>query len=136
MTAVFFSQNSVFAVCLVIALLTAPLFSAQAQPAEDDAEVKSIWACQLSGSTEEDLFLVADGSSSYIKLYDDRIWGSFSRSADTRRWDFGGNSKEYYQYSIILSEPGEAILHDFGDAGSVSSPKEAIEYRYQCRLAQ
>ena len=136
MTAVFFSQNSVFAVCLVIALLSAPLFSAQAQPAEDDAEVKSIWACQLSGSTEEDLFLVADGRSSYIKLYEDRIWGSFSRSADTRRGDFGGNSKEYYQYSIVLTESGEAILHDFGDAGSGSPPKEAIEYRYQCRLAQ
>ncbi len=136
MTAVFFSQNSVFAVCLVIALLTAPLFSAQAQPAEDDAQVKSIWACQLSGSTEEDLFLVADGSSSYIKLYDDRIWGSFSRSADTRRWDFGGNSKEYYQYSIILTESGEAILYDFGDAESGSLPEEAIEYRYQCRRAQ
>jgi hypothetical protein len=115
----------------IIAIISAFLvFGSSLCLAETDS--KQVWACAVEGSAEEDLFLVAWGARSYIKLYDTRVWGNQYQDGTDLRWDFGESRNKHYQFSVMLNTEGHADYYDFNSEDSGSRPS----YRYQCRLAQ
>lgn len=95
---------------------------------------KKIWACAADGAQEEDLFLVAWGERSYVKLYEARIWGSNYQEGDDLRWDFGYAKGGTSAFSAVLKPDGDLDYYDFRNV----RPGESIEasYHYKCRLAQ
>lgn len=98
------------------------------------AASKQIWACAAHGAEDEDLFLVAWGKQSYVKLYDARIWGNHYAEDGNLRWDFGKGNGGQVAYSAILKPDGEVDYYDFREV----PPGEAVtaSYHYRCRLAQ
>ena len=102
--------------------------------AADEGDHKRVWACRADGTAEEDLFLVAWGRQSYVKLYDARIWGNHYREGDELRWDFGSGHNRHPDFSAILKQDGSLDYYDFRNV----RPGEEIEasYHYSCRLAQ
>ena len=95
---------------------------------------KQIWACKARGADEEDLWLVSWGSQSYIKLYEQRVWGNHYKEDDNLRWDFGWGPGGTAKYSAILKPSMHLDYYDFTTA-EPGQPTETI-YRYRCRVAQ
>lgn len=102
--------------------------------AADDGDRKRVWACNANGTPEEDLYLVAWGWRSYVKLYEARIWGNHYREGDELRWDFGSGRNRHSDFSAILKQDGSLDYYDFRNV----QPGEEIEasFHYSCRLAQ
>jgi hypothetical protein len=94
---------------------------------------KKIWACKARGDSSEDLHLVQWGQRSYVKLYENRIWGSHYPDGDDLRWDFGQQRNGYAAFSAVLKPSGKLDYYDFRTAGA-----DAIEasYNYTCRVVQ
>ena len=95
---------------------------------------KQIWACKARGADEEDLWLVAWGSQSYIKLYENRVWGNHYPEDETLRWDFGWGEGGLAKYSAILRPSGQMEYYDFTDVDPETAAPASYEYR--CREAQ
>ena len=95
---------------------------------------KQIWACKARGADEEDLWLVAWGSQSYIKLYENRVWGNHYVEDENLRWDFGWGTGGLAKYSAILQPSGRLDYYDFTDVDTETAA--AASYEYRCRLAQ
>ena len=113
---------------LVVALLAVYPLSALA---END---KDIWACKAQGADEEDLWLVAWGSQSYIKLYGNRVWGNHYTEDETLRWDFGRGKGGLANYSAILQPGGRMAYYDFTNLDPETAAPATYDYR--CRVAQ
>lgn len=94
---------------------------------------RHIWACRVSPDAAEDLWLVEWGPKSYVKLYDNRLWSSFSYEGDDRRWDFDRRPDGLARYSVVLKPDLTVDYYDFTEAkaGEELSPA----YHYQCRIA-
>jgi hypothetical protein len=91
-----------------------------ANSAAENSE-KRIWACKVSPDAEEDLWLVEMGtSSSYVKLYGNRI-----------RWDFDRRSDGLARYSAILKPDNSVDYYDF--EGAKAGEQLAPSYHYTCR---
>jgi hypothetical protein len=102
-----------------------------ANSAAENSE-KRIWACKVSPDAEEDLWLVEMGtSSSYVKLYGNRIWGNFSYEGEDRRWDFDRRSDGLARYSAILKPDNSVDYYDF--EGAKAGEQLAPSYHYTCR---
>ena len=101
-----------------------------ANSAAENSE-KRIWACKVSPDAEEDLWLVEMGtSSSYVKLYGNRIWGNFSYEGEDRRWDFDRRSDGLARYSAILKPDNSVDYYDF--EGAKAGEQLAPSYHYTC----
>ena len=93
-------------------------------------EQRTVWACATPGGGDEDLWLVANGEASYVKLYEDRIWGTLDRVEGNLRWDVGDQARETYRYAVILDDALRATFYDFA-----AGPEQPQEFSYRCRLA-
>ena len=113
------------ALCLAAGVMTVAA-SALQMPAS-----RTVWACTTPGSSEEDLWLVADGAGSYIKLYEDRVWGTLEAVDGSLRWDVGVQASGTYRYAVVLDDALGAQFYDFG-AGESGEPQQ---FSYNCRDA-
>ena len=93
---------------------------------------RTVWGCAVPGSGQEDLWRVADGEDSYVKLYEDRIWGTLERVDGSLRWDVGGLARGTYRYAVILDDALAAQFYDFGARQGDATQ----QFNYRCRLAQ
>ncbi len=100
----------------LIATILVSLLSTNIAAAE-----KKVWACKAYGDSSEDLHLVQWGERSYVKLYEDRIWGTHYPEGDDLRWDFGHQRGGYAAFSAILKPSGELDYYDFRAVGSGST---------------
>jgi len=94
---------------------------------------RHIWACRVSSDAAEDLWLVEWGQKSYVKLYGNRLWSSFSHQGDERRWDFDRRPDGLARYSVVLKPDLSVDYYDFSEAEA--GEELAPAYRYACRVA-
>ena len=116
-----------------IAILLAGLLAGLPLTALADDQ-RQVWACKARGADEEDLWLVSWGSQSYIKLYENRVWGNHYVEDENLRWDFGWAPGGLAQYSAILQPDGDLDYYDFRNVSAEKPTPDS--YRYRCREAQ
>jgi hypothetical protein len=116
------------AICMMCALNAGAVIAASDEPA-----TKRIWACKVAPDAEEDLWLVEWGAKSYVKLYDNRLWGNFSYEGEDRRWDFDRRADGLARYSVVLKPDLSVDYYDFSNASA--GDELAPAYEYECRVA-
>jgi len=81
------------------------------------ADERTIWECRTSNPTAEPiLYLVEQGSRSYVKFSYMRFAAHFQADEDQRAWYWHNDGSGYYQYGLILGSDGKTWYHDFGTA--------------------
>ena len=95
----------------------------------EDASKKKIWSCKKEYTKENILWLVEWGDKSYIKVFDERIPARYSMDGLEKRWDWGLDSDNTYDYAITMSPDKRAKYYDF----SISSDGTAQSREtYRC----
>jgi hypothetical protein len=118
--------------CLIAGLTLAPL----CHPADADLPTDQTWACR-SGDT-----FVPSGSSVIIraKRFSEPSRGSvkvdnierpasFSYRGLDKRWDFGLNDKDTYDYAVIIFPDGMGAYYDFSATSPTTIVKPSLVLR-------
>lgn len=95
----------------------------------EDASKKKIWSCSVMYTSENVLWLVEWGDKSYVKVFDERIPAEYRMKGLDKRWNWGLNSNNTFDYAITMSPDKNASYYDFSASkDGTAQPRET----YRC----
>ncbi len=90
---------------------------------------KTVWSCKIPYTKDNVLWLVEWGRKSYVKVFDDRIPAKYSLDGLEKRWDWGLDSDNSYNYAVTLKPDLKASYYDFSSAKNNTANSKQV---YKC----
>jgi len=90
-----------------------PMTLAAAALAEEKEKTRVIWSCGELFTKERIVWLVEDGERSYVKVFNERINARYKLDGIDKRWDFGLNKNNEFEYAIVLRPDKSASYYNF-----------------------
>lgn len=90
---------------------------------------KTIWSCKAPYTQDNILWLVEWGGKSYVKVFGERLPARYSMQGLAKRWDWGADGKNGYNYAVVLEPKLTASYYNFSTSKDGTANSSAT---YKC----